>query len=151
MAVICREEQRVVGHSHSTALHCSLVPEPGVGHMPCLPAPCLLQCWAFSACVSLITAVTSFMQRCHDLPTDWEVHDVLQQPAGPNSAAAQAVLRQLAAAGREGSAGDRCGRQTGRTGSKHTRNTLAAAFSLRVCASCTLPGAALRWEAVCMH
>jgi hypothetical protein len=73
-----------------------------------LPAPCLLQCWAFSACVSLITAVTSFMQRCHDLPTDWEVHDVLQQPAGPNSAAAQAALRQLAAAGGEGSAGDRC-------------------------------------------
>jgi hypothetical protein len=64
------------------------------------PFACLLhfvQCWAFSACVSLITAITTFMQHCHELPTDWEMQDLLQQ-GGPSSAAAQAALRQMTAA-----------------------------------------------------
>jgi hypothetical protein len=61
--------------------------------MCCLP----MQCWTFSACMSLITAITTFMQRHHELPTDWDIQDLVQQ-GGPGTSAAQAALRSLTAA-----------------------------------------------------
>lgn len=67
----------------------------------CLPLWLLrrLQCWAFSACVALITTVTTFMRRCHEAaPADWDVPELLHH-GGPSSAVAQAALRQLTAAG----------------------------------------------------
>lgn len=65
-----------------------------------------MQCWTFSACMSLITAITTFMQRHYDLPTDWDITDLVQQ-GGPSTSSAQAALRSLtAAAGTAGAAHD---------------------------------------------
>lgn len=59
----------------------------------------LQQCWAFSACMALIGAITAYTAQRHSLPADWDVTDsVTAQGSGPQGPAAAAAVRQLAAA-----------------------------------------------------
>jgi hypothetical protein len=59
----------------------------------------LLQCWAFSACMSLITAVTGFSAQRSNFQPDWDASDLTSSISwGPTGPAAQAAMRQLGAA-----------------------------------------------------
>jgi hypothetical protein len=58
------------------------------------------QCWAFSGCLSLITAISHYVHNSHQLPADWDVSDLIggsSSSSRPAGAAAQAAMRQLAA------------------------------------------------------
>ncbi|KAF6250949.1 hypothetical protein COO60DRAFT_1645717 [Scenedesmus sp. NREL 46B-D3] len=61
--------------------------------------PWFKECWTFSACMSLITAVTGFAAQRTSLPPDWDASDLVSSSSGgPHGPAAQAAMRRLAAA-----------------------------------------------------
>jgi hypothetical protein len=96
------------------------------------------QCWAFSASMSLVTAVSSYVQRGAELPADWEVHDLMPGGGGPSQPAAQAAVRQMAAAVAAAAAADGVAGSSGSAGADRCVRGPAAAVSRPAVLLCVL-------------